>query len=231
MSSLNSNLFWCIHRIRTTFRDALGNRRIGVGTGFWLSVDHHNVFVTNRHNVDPSLIFPDQEDLELLSLEIDLRRWTDRPTPETRFFSVILTSSSLHVSPSGDCAILVDPAMTGGDANAFPTATIVKTKDLVTQQAFEAGLVGPMESAVFLGFPGAQGQHWWDNLWCTPVARECLLATVPSIPFTNQMVRTKDTVLVSGLSFLGASGSPVFLPPRGLPPVVIFTIPIGARRF
>lgn len=43
-------------------------------------------------------------------------------------------------------------------------------------------------------------------------------ASVPSIPFTNRDIRTTDTILVSGLSFAGASGSPVFLPPRGLAP-------------
>jgi len=219
MAALNSNLVWCVHRVRTTFRDALGNRRIGTGTGFWLSVAEHNVFVTNRHNVDPSLKFADEEDLELLSLEIELRQWTNaKETPQTRFFPVDQSRPGLHYSQSADCAILVDPVMEGRDLSVYPNATIIKSKDLVTPQAFDTGLVHQMEAAVFLGFPGAGGRRWWDDLWNMPVARQCILASVPRIPFTNKDVRTKDTILVSGLSFSGASGSPVFLPPRGLAP-------------
>ena len=220
MANLNPNLVWCVHRIRTTFRDAIGNQISGIGTGFWLNVDDHNIFVTNRHNVDPSIKFPKQEDLELLSLEIDLRQFVGigKTTPQTRFFPIEYPSHALHCSPSADCAILVDPVMTGRDVNVFPNGTIIKAKDLVTSQAFDAGLVDPMEPAIFLGFPGTGGQHWWDDLWKMPVARQCVLASVPSIPFTNQHVPTKDTVLVSGLSFSGSSGSPVFLPPRGLAP-------------
>jgi hypothetical protein len=182
-------------------------------------VAEHSIFVTNRHNVDPSLKFPDEEDLELLSLEMELRQWKDaKETPQTKFFPVELSTSGLRYSHSADCAILVDPSMEGRDLSAYPNASIIKSKDLVTPQAFDAGLVDPMEPAVFLGFPGSGGRQWWDDVWNMPVARQCLLASVPRIPFTNQYVRTKDTILVSGLSFSGASGSPVFLPPRGLAP-------------
>ena len=151
---------------------------------------------------------------------MELRQFVEigRPTPQTRFFRIENLSDALHCSPSADCAVLVDPVMAGRDVNVFPNGTIVKTNDLVTSQAFNDGLVQPMESAIFLGFPGTSGQHWWDDVWKMPVARQCVLASVPSIPFTNQHVPTKDTILVSGLSFSGSSGSPVFLPPRGLAP-------------
>jgi hypothetical protein len=218
LPNLNANLMWCVHRIRTTFRDAIGNRRTGVGTGFWLYVGAHHVFVTNRHNVDPSLKFPAEHDLELLSLEIDLRQWIRGATPETKFFPMEDPTRGVHMSSEADCAILVDPVLSGRDSDVFPSAQIIKPKDLATHQAFAAGIVQPMEPAVFIGFPGAAGQHWWDDRWNMPVARQCVLASVPAIPFTNRDIRTKDTILVSGLSFAGASGSPVFLAPRGLAP-------------
>jgi hypothetical protein len=183
-----------------------------------LYVGDHDVFVTNRHNLDPSLRFPDDEDLELLSVELDLRQWVRGATPQTQFFAVEMPLSGLHMSPTADCAILVDPVLTGRDAAVFPSGRIIKPKDLASLQMFDGGVVQPMDPATFIGFPGSSGQHWTDDLWNTPVARQCVLASVPSIPFTNSAVRTADTILVSGLSFAGASGSPVFLPPRGLAP-------------
>lgn len=96
-----------------------------MGTGFWLYVGEHDVFVTNRHNVDPSLKFPDQEDLELCSVELDLRQWARGATPKTQFFTAETPLRGLHVSPSADCAILVDPLLTGRDAAAFPSARII----------------------------------------------------------------------------------------------------------
>lgn len=219
MVNLNPNLVWCVNKIRTTFSDEIGNQKSGYGTGFWLSVGEHNVFVTNRHNVDPSLKFPDREAFKLQSVEIELRLWTQGVVlPHTQLFPVEEFSGVLHCSSSADCAIFVNPVLTGRNQEVFPYPTIIKTKDLVSTSDFGAGRIESMEPAVFLGFPGAGGKHWCDEEWNMPVARQCVLASVPSIPFTSQYVTTEDTVLVSGLSFSGASGSPVFLPPRGLAP-------------
>lgn len=85
-------------------------------------------------------------------------------------------------------------------------------------EEFNRNQIKIMEPAIFIGFPGTNGRHWWDESWKLPVIRQCTLASWPAIPFTNSQIQTTDVLLVSGLSFSGSSGSPVFVMNRGLYP-------------
>ena len=58
--------------------------------------------------------------------------------------------------------------------------------------------------------PVPHGVDWWDETWTLPIVRDATIATLPRIAFTNKAIRGDDVLLVSGLSFSGSSGSPVF---------------------
>lgn len=220
MLGLNPNIFWMIHRIKISFADDIGNEKPGYGTGSWMiSQSGKNIFVTNKHNVDPSIKFPDKPALKLDKISIELRYYeSNQPTENTNFFDVANIESCLFSSPSSDCSILVEPEF--HEETPFdPNREILKFENLIDEKNFANGLIiGPMETSFFIGFPGKNGRHWWDEKWKLPVARQCTVASLPQISFTNDQIKTGDIILVSGLSFSGSSGSPVFLPARGFRP-------------
>lgn len=215
----NENLFWSVHRVRSTFVDSIGNDLTGVGTGFWLSgANGQRNFITNKHNVDLSLKFGSAAGWTLTKFEIELRRWGDRgPTATTAFFTVA-DLGCVTTSPVADCAVFVAPAFLDHSVLDFPIADLTKFGDVATREEFQAGRINVMEPAVFIGFPGAKGRQWWDEAWKLPIARECIIASWPGIGFSNSQIKSEDVLLVSGLSFSGSSGSPVFVQNRGLRP-------------
>lgn len=220
MLGLNSNVFYLTNRTHTTFEDDIGNKpQTGYGTGFWLILENgKSVFVTNKHNVDPSINYPDKPNLSLTKFSIELRYYSedDEPTEHTNFFDVVNVETCLYSSSNADCSILVEPRFSK-DPPLNPNGMILKCKNLITEEMFDNLIIGPMETAFFVGFPG-RSIHWWDEKWKLPIARQCTIASLPQISFTNNQIKTNDIILVSGLSFSGSSGSPVFLPARGFPP-------------
>ncbi|MEG3879862.1 hypothetical protein QT972_21130 [Microcoleus sp. herbarium7] len=220
MLGLTTNIFWITHRIKINFADDIGNEKFGCGTGFWMiSQSGKNIFVTNKHNVDPSIKFPNKPSLKLDKISIELRYYeSSQPTENTDFFDVENIENCLFSSPSSDCSILVDPKF-HKEIPSDPNREILKFENLIDEKRFANRLIiGPMETSFFIGFPGQNGRHWWDEKWKLPVARQCTVASLPQISFTNGQIKTDDIILMSGLSFSGSSGSPVFLPARGFPP-------------
>jgi hypothetical protein len=119
-SGIDGRVLLSVNRVRTTFRDELDNERTGTGTGFWVlhSVEQRQElaksFVTNRHNLDGNMLWPDQG-FQLAKSEIEVRRFADRtagdedvgdelgrPLRETTFVEVPTTSWKLH--QTADCA-------------------------------------------------------------------------------------------------------------------------------
>lgn len=220
MLGLNSSIFWMIHRIKINFADDIGNGKPSYGNGFWMiSWNGKNIFVTNKHNVDPSIKFPNKPSLKLDKVSIELRYYeSSQPTENTDFFDVANIENCLFSSPSSDCSILVEPKF-HTEIPSDPNREILKFENLIDEKSFTNSLIiGPVETSFFIGFPGKDGQHWWDEKWQLPVARQCTVASLPQISFTNGQIETDDIILMSGLSFSGSSGSPVFLPARGFPP-------------
>jgi hypothetical protein len=197
-----------VTRIRTTFSDDIGNQpRHCIGTAFWLETAEGNyVLVTNRHNVDPRLLFADPDGWDLTSVEIELR-WVedeeaDDPTKgRTEFFAISEPETRLFLSPN-DCALLADPFDARPHQYAHQGISHFHEQDLATEQYLieEMAMLAPV---FFIGFPNT----WWDQERTLPIAR---MANVGSMgEFHNAGIKTGDVCLVTGLSFGGSSGSPV----------------------
>lgn len=215
----NENLLWAVHRFRSTFVDSVGNSRTGCGTGFWLLANNDkNIFITNKHNVDASLLFGISTNFTLLKTEIELRHWTNGAPQQTTTFFIVSNLDCIVKSNTADCALLISPQLDTHNKTEYPIASITKYKDLANLDEFQRNDIKLMETAMFIGFPGTKGQGWCDETWKLPIARSCTLASWPAVPFTNQQIKSSDVLLVSGLSFSGSSGSPVFVYSRGISP-------------
>lgn len=209
MSGINQEIVYSINRLRATFVDDLGNTEKGTGTGFWVKVkDGRPVFVTNKHNVDPALLFGGETAFQLSELQLEVRRREgNQPKDETQFFSVANISEAALVHDDADCAIVVDPCFEAAAEEFTPTPYI--PEHYLADSDWISANVAIMDLTSFLGFPGAKGTPWWDTERNLPIARLATIASVPREPFQNRDIKTSNVTLVSGMSFSGSSGSPV----------------------
>lgn len=215
MSGINQGVVFDVCRLKAEFADEIGNAKSIAGTGFWIKDNHNKVFVTNKHNINPTLTFGADTKYRLCSLEIELRVINNSiPKPDTKFFSVDIGNSILEDSIDADAAVILNPKYLD-NIGPYCSAEVLYKRDLADTTFFSQNLA-IMDSASFIGFAGNQTSQWWDQQWHLGVARTVNIASVPSIPFTHRDVRTGDITLVAGLSFSGSSGSVVISHEKGV---------------
>jgi hypothetical protein len=181
-------------------------------SGFWLlTPDEHVLFVTNRHNVDPALKHGFGTPFKLTAVELQVRGAVDG---EVGFHRVTNLQTATWWASSADCAVIADPAF--DSAQTLDIGRIFREEDLAEEGLFPALQI--TDGASFIGYPGLRGRPWWDQAAELPIARVATIASIPTTEFRNDAVKTTDVMLVSGLSFSGSSGSPVFNQPKGIPP-------------
>jgi hypothetical protein len=207
MTGISKEVVFTVSRIRTTFVNDIGNPpRMGSGTGVFLRGRSGKLaFVTNRHNVDPSMKLGAGWALQDVDLLVRLHE-AGAPVQETKWARLAMNRTRVLVADAGDVAALADLESVGPLGNFGYKALNVK---LATDESF-ARDTQIMDPISFIGYPGLAGQPWWDEKWETPIARTATIASDPAIPFTNSSVYASDVTLVAGLSFSGSSGSPVF---------------------
>jgi hypothetical protein len=217
MGSFAHTLLFGVARVRTTFGDDLGSPpKQVVGTGFYLLTGdpQRTVFVTNKHNVDPRLSKVLGENWRTKKVELELRK-IDGTNPtvigeavqwcEVSDLEQALFADDADDAP--DCAVIADPTFVARPPD-YRTATVLDESHLATEAELEeAFAIGDPVS--FVGFPGWNGDEWWDTSWNFPISRPAWIASWPGTAFSNKAVKTADTLLLSGLSFSGSSGSPV----------------------
>jgi hypothetical protein len=212
MSDVPEWVVYAIVRLRPTFSSAINKPKSGIATGFVVDCDGWFALVTNRHVVEPSLRSP-SSDWRLTRLEVQVRQAVgESHKSEVQFVELDLERSKFAASPDADVvaigmsvAPLLDPIWTTGGIHA----------DNIADESFLSERTKLMDFASFVGFASSKTAPWWDEVWNTPIARFASLASLPSRPFTNKAIKTADVGLVSGLSFSGSSGSPLFLHAKG----------------
>ena len=210
MANIDANRLLGITRIKTVFRTELGDEKSGFGTGFWVLLSSNDcVLVTNRHNVDPKLYLGANTAYELARVEIQLREARDgNPTANVKFFELAEPRKQILFSNEADCAIIKMRFRV--PTEPFKIVAAFSINDLA-DDSWLSEEVFITDAASFIGYPSLDGAIWWDERWNFPIARLATISSPPSIAYTNKMVKTADTVLVSGLSFSGSSGSPVII--------------------
>jgi len=201
----------CVTRIRVTFTNG-AEEKSGDGTAFWVRTKEgvHGL-VTNRHVVDPKLALgvPDQETWILDSLAVELRWATSGDfagltSGPVEFHQVQEFQNRLFLSEN-DCALLVEPFIEKPDSFAHEGPMHLDETQIAREDELEEWLC-LLESVFFIGFPGTI----WDQRRTLPIARMANVAFRGT--FHHKDIKTGDVCLVTGLSFGGASGSPVVLP-------------------
>ncbi|MBY0463097.1 MAG: serine protease [Alphaproteobacteria bacterium] len=220
MSDINKDVLFSVVRINAKFTHKEFKDQIKsiVGTGFWLEVDGKQIFVTNKHNVDPSLKLGGGTPYELTHFEIELRQRVppNQFLPTTHFFEVNNLKHCLIAHPTADCAIFLQPQFKNPASDFSPFCMrigLAEGEKLFAESDFN-GLSDLATQASFIGFP----MGWHDTAWNLPIVRPLAIASYPNISYTNSNseIKTTDVHLVSGLSFKGSSGSPVIMHAKGI---------------
>jgi hypothetical protein len=210
MSDVPEWVVYAITRVRSRFASEINAPRTGEGTAFVVDCGGWNALVTNRHVVDLSYRLNSTE-WTLDRLDIQFRHADgDSHAPEVDFVSLNLERSKFAYSPDADVVAI---GMSFDADNDLTSAGI--HIDNLADDEFLRERAKMMDLASFIGFAGSKSVRWWDERWSTPIARIASLASTPSRPFYNSKIKSADVGLVSGLSFAGSSGSPLFVHAKG----------------
>lgn len=208
-------------RVKTTFVDDLGNHITGIGTGFWYTEDGFSrAFITNKHNLDPKLNPNLGKKYQLQDIEIELRRIEGKEilTDETKFFKIKDYLGLFH-SQNEDVSLIHLPQFEDAATKTFQhSAAMHGANQALADERFFKNNVRMMDSCCFVGFPGSPKtkEEWWDKKGNFPIARNASIASRSDGYYKNESIVTNDVILVSGMSFKGSSGSPVFSFQKGL---------------
>ena len=124
-----------------------------------------------------------------------------------RFF-LVNDFGAIRLHETADCALIVAAKglafNKGYEPFEFPDSYLADAAFIEEQARM-------MDQLSFVGFPGtAGGIPFWDQEWNLPVARQAIISSLPGRSYVHRGIGTGDAMLVSGLSFSGSSGSPVF---------------------
>ena len=207
MSGVPPEVVFFVQQIAVAFTDDLGNRRDIRGTGFWVRNNNVDYFVTNAHNIEPRIVLGSDTKFKLAGIKINLRLKAYDTWLPGNYDSEVIINDCVKIHISADVAVLKNPRFLhvplGMTYQCFDVRDIADDKWINDH-------VNVMDTASFIGFPGAKGVPWYDELWNLGIARTVNIASHPEIGFSNSKIKTSDALLVSGLSFAGSSGSAVF---------------------
>lgn len=212
MSGLSIDVALTITRIRTTFIDSLGNKLSGIGTGFWIKTNNNKTFlVTNKHNLHTSRKSPCKEEFKLYSIEIQMRKRKEHAfLAETQFFQIDSLATKLILGENIDLALIANPTFLNINPD-FAHIIPLGFSSWAPDENFFTKNIRMCSEISFVGYP----QDLFDIKWKLPIARSAIIASVPEIDFSHKDISSEGVILVSGLSFQGSSGSPVFSYVRG----------------
>jgi len=205
-----ANFLYSAYLIETKFVSPDGTPTEGVGTGFVLSVKENlPIIVTNRHiiDIDYGKLTAKYKHYELRELSITGRRdddtsYTFRLYPEARFF--------LDDDIQNDVA-LIEARIYEDDPVQFAKGLHwhFGIEHLATEEVFNTSLQ-PYDDVAFTGFP-----YTHDKLAGRPILRAGKIASDPKFDYSWSNEYKGNCVAYEAFSTSGASGSPVFAPPRG----------------
>jgi hypothetical protein len=204
------NFLYSAYFLQTKFTSPDGTSIERSGTGFVLSAKENlPVIVTNRHVLDIDYLepTPKYKDFKLDELSITGRRsddtaYTFRLHPEARRF--------LDDDIENDVA-LIEALVYEDDTIQFAKGLYwhYGIEHLATEEVFNTSLQ-PYDDVAFTGFPGSH-----DKLAGRPIMRSGKIASDPKFNYSWRPEYKGNCVAYEAFSSSGASGSPVFAPPRG----------------
>ena len=110
MSGINPDIFTAVCSLQVDFMDQLGNPKKIFGTGFWVNSEENNFFITNKHNIDPTLKLGPNSSLKVDKVYLQMRRMIRSALlSETKFFPIENFETSLVSHPTSDVVAFKNP--------------------------------------------------------------------------------------------------------------------------
>lgn len=202
------NFLYSAHKIVVRLSDDCGTTKNGSGTGFFIELEPNVVaFITNRHVLEPDYKDAKYRNFGITSIEVSGYQ------PNDSQFSLSLKLNQMyytHDDSQNDIACIVqphsDPAKDTGNQQSLFRFTM---DHLAREDVFQSSL-HPFDELAFSGYPR---QH--DKGSGRPILRGGRVASDPRYDYSHTGNYDGECVAYEGFSSEGASGSPVFAPPRG----------------
>jgi hypothetical protein len=203
-------LLYLAYRLEVEFVDSIGTNKTGTGTAFLLAAGNCPILVTNRHVVDLDYTAPDlrYRDFRLAKLVLH-----GRSADDSRY-SVELNPSQpflYHRAKENDVACLIDFHARKLPHENFKLYHHNVIEGLATAEEFTK-TIWPGDQVFFAGYPS--GVH--DQLDQRPILRAGIIASDPKYNYSTSERYEGERVAYEAMSTLGASGSPVYAPARGI---------------
>ena len=200
-------LLCAVQKILPTFNSEIDKPIQASGTGFWLLTKRGNLyFVTNRHNIDPTMHGENYSSRHLASVTILLRAYSQRdslPCKDVFHLQVPIEELTI-VWPKDNCDVVLLRAQRLSKP-IDPNFVMLSIPDNAMTYHRKPEII---DSLYFVGFPAALRKSAEYDL---PIVRSCTIASFPEIDYSQEdsTIPSSETCLVEGLSFGGSSGSPV----------------------
>jgi hypothetical protein len=204
---IKSALLCAVQKFSVTFCDDIGNSKTIYGTGFWLkSKQGKDYYVTNRHNVDPTMHPAMTKSLVLKSISIWLRAYDHKaslPCGDVKQITIPVSELSVYWPSDQSDVVMLQPQKMFIPTN--PTHSLLSLHEGLTTYSKKPEI---LDQLYFVGFPG---KHRSEASYDLPIARSCSIASFPEIDYSDEdnSIPSSQTCLVDGLSFSGSSGSAV----------------------
>lgn len=203
-----SSLLSAVQKICTSYSNEYGTNKVGHGTGFWLFTKKQNsIFITNRHNIDPSINSNLGNKFCLLTVTILLRAYSyadKHPFGDTHPWTIQPNEFDLFLPTDNSDVVVLLPKHPPPSPNDPDQGIFTFTESQLFYQRSPIIL----DHLYFIGFPGKARVNAAYDL---PIARSCFISSYPLIDYSleDKSILTSQTCLVEGLSFGGSSGSVV----------------------
>lgn len=200
-----NNFLYSGYRIDTVFSDSVKNLN-GSATGFILEIGNGIPFIiTNRHVIDLDYYKATSKykDFKLSKISLTSRRQDD--TEYTIYLNPD-TDIYFHDNYQND-VVVIRPMSRIDEKNTFHyhfTLELIATKEIFNS-------ILPFDIVCFSGFPSTH-----DKLMGRPILRTGTIASDPKFNYSWDKTEHGDCIAYEGFSSEGASGSPIFAPPRGM---------------
>lgn len=200
-------LLSAVQKLSVTFSDDIGNSTTASGTGFWLKTKRgKDYFVTNRHNIDPTMHRDQIKSYAFGSITIYLRAYDHKeslPCGDVKQLTVPASELTIHWPTDKSDVVMLQPQNMFIPTNS--THSLLSLHEELTTYTKKPEI---LDQLYFVGYPG---KHRSNASYDFPIARSCSIASYPEIDYSDEdkTIPSSQTCLVDGLSFSGSSGSAV----------------------
>jgi hypothetical protein len=204
---LNEKFIYAAHKLTIKFSD--GNKeKIITGTGFIIGIGNNIPYlVTNRHliDLDYNNKTSDYKYYTRISIEVSGRRPDD-----TEYSYTLSQNANLYYSDKCENDIvLIEFMINANNGKDLKFGHYFNFKYIADEEIYKNIL--PFDLVCYSGFPITH-----DKFNKRPILRSGHIASDPKYSYSHNNEDCGDLVAYEGFSSEGASGSPIYAPPRGL---------------